>query len=115
MGMATEFLIASFCVNFYPSGKSLEACLKGTEAALIQTGVSPDLNRAEDFARNFATDYVKKKTPQDIQKAVVYGATVVRFANGGDISFSFKIPDFCDRLELKGSMDTQSVGFNWNF
>lgn len=106
--MINEFLVATVCANLAVSS---DACNAALHAASRQVGFHRNIEQVENYAKN----KIMEETPDLILTAVGYGATIYRLNNGADVKIYFKIPKFCDRVGVGGSLDTPSMSMNWNF
>jgi hypothetical protein len=68
-----------------------------------------------EMVENYAKNTAHKYTPDAVEKTAGYGVAAYKLSRGEEAKVGFKVPDFCDRLELGKSRDSQSLMLRWNF
>jgi hypothetical protein len=104
--MLEGLLIASLCSGI---GTYEHACSNAARAASIQSGTSANISLVENTVRNKAEKY-RDKVPESLVAAVGV-AEVIRTKQ---VNFSFKLPDLCDRVEVRAG-NSQQLTMGWNF
>lgn len=107
--MLNELIIASFCAS--TSMVPGNVCNPTSEAITKQFGVYQNLDMAESKTK----EIVLKKAPGSAEKIIILGAAAYKISEGKEAKIGFKVPDFCDRMELGGSKHSGSVMLKWNF
>jgi hypothetical protein len=107
--MLNGITITALCANsvLLPSN----ACSPTSEALVRQVGLYENVGLLENYLINRA----RLLTPSEVVTLAGYAAPVYRFYSGQEVRFGFKIPDYCDRVEIGGSKSVQHLSIKWNF
>jgi hypothetical protein len=107
-------LVALLCMTgpVFHDPASLQACTKGLEAAGIQTGVSRQVDLAEQFARS----YVEKRADETIGKeGITASAFIYALAVKRELILRTRKLPFVHQAYLRSSLTAHSIGVGWNF
>lgn len=93
----------------------MNACKKGTEATLIQTGISKDLKLVENYVGKQVDNHVTKPVVDFTGEEVwALAAIAKKLVDTGSVAYSFRPPIISDRIELSAGKNTAII-LKWHF
>lgn len=107
--MLSSILISALC-----SGTTVfdfRACEFASRAFMIQSGIQNSVVLFEKYTQK----RVLNSTPTFLKNTVSYGVVAQNFLNGREIKVDFKVPNFCDKMELGASVNSGSFNLKWIF
>ena len=107
--MLNSLMLSMFCANV--SLLPGNSCGPTSEAFVKQVGIHGNVEMVEGYVKSTAHQY----TPTVVEKSAGYGVAAYKISKGEEARIGFRVPDLCDRLEVGGSKNTQSLTLKWDF